>query len=253
MDPLEQIEKVFFDYAENINKLFTFDDHVLQAALKYFNDAIGVLERRGSESAKEAQILKTGRQSLSNIRKNKSLRPYYKVIYNQVVVIWVSVLAGTLESIFKYCVAQTYPKLPQEKQKELKIPVAFLPSFGDVREAFPIIVLEADRSISFQDMGSIRRTFIEYFSIDFPDNEHFQNVAFAMMARHTIVHSAGRIDRPFHKNVEKLVERTIMKDVAGDSLEFELQQMQQLSDSFREFVRSVIKCVRQVKGGLSEE
>ena len=239
-DPLAKIEREFREYAESIRKLITFDDVVLEIALVHFDSAIKSLERGGFGHLPAPQKLKTGKQSLSNIRANKSLQAFYRVIYNQAIVIWVSVLEATLESILKYCLGEKYPKLPQKQEEKLKIPVARLTSFNNVREAFPELVVEADGSISFQNMTSIRRTFEEYADIKIPEDKHTHNVAFAMASRHAIVHNAGRIDTSFRTYAKSLSKRTIKKSITGSSLQFQLKELQALSESLQAFVDYLI-------------
>lgn len=243
---LDQIEKEFSEYAESIDKLLTFDEYVLEAALRHFDGAIETLERGGLTQNPAFNKLKIGRRLLVNIKEDASLRSSYQAIYNQIVVIWVSVLAATLESLFKYLIAKNYPRIPPKK-KDRKIKIGDLQLFENVKEAFGDIVLKADAEISFQDIGSIKRTFEEYFGIHFNNNDlHLHNVAFAIRARHAIVHNAGRIDMGFQKYAnQELSKRTVMKDLSGTSLQFGLEEAKQLSNSFRTFVTNLLSKIRK--------
>ena len=244
-ESLEKIEKEFSDYAASIDKLLTFDEFVLDAALKYYKEAIAILVRGGYSESPAVSKLRIGEQSLATIKQDKSLRPSYEAIYNQVVVIWVSVLAATLESMFKYLVRKNYPNLP-DKKRDRKISLGDLLIFENLKEGFADIVLNADDSISFQDIGSIQRTFKEYFDIPFDDGPHFDNVAFAIMARHAIVHNAGRIEGGFRKySKEKLTKRTVMKDLSKAGFQFELTEAKELSLSFQNFVKSLLTKIRE--------
>lgn len=246
-DSLKQIEKEFSDYADSIHKLLTFDDFVVKDALNYFDDPIQILERNFPQNP-ALDKLRMGRKSVSNIREHGSLKPFYKVIYNQTVVICVSVLAATLESVFRYLIGINYPSLPARK-KDRKISIGELlevVSFEKPKEAFADIVRKADDSISFQDIGSIRRTFGDYFDIHFEDDSNFHNVAFAIKARHAIVHNGGRIDANFRRYAkDKLTKRTVMKNSLKSPLQFELAEAKKLLKSLVTFVHSLISAARE--------
>lgn len=253
-DSLENIEKEFSEYATSIEKLLTFDEFVLDAALKHYDEAIRVLEHSGyDQSSVVIKKLNMGRLSLANIKENQSLRPSYEAIYNQVVVIWVSVLEATLESLFKFCIFQNYPSLGETDPVELKVSLARIVSYDTIKEAFPTLVREADRSISFQNMESIKRTFHKYLGLDFEETEDLHNVSFAMAARHTIVHDGGRVDASFRKYAkEKLAERTVMKDLSKPTLQFKLAEARQISRSFQHFVKNLLSKIRE-KQDVKEE
>lgn len=252
-DKLKEIEEQFNQYAEAINKLVYFDSVILNLSLGVFDEAIGITEKvNWDKSNIVTQKLRNCRKNLQNIHENKSLHLHYQTIYNQAVVVWVSVLAVTLESLFKYCIEHVKIELLTDKKKDAKIHIIELLSVEDIQKALPSLILEADHSISFQDMQSIRRTFEEYFTIEIGDSVDVQNVAFTQAARHVIVHNAGRVNERFKNQIKSLTKRTLMKKFSSSNIQFDLKDAKVISENIKKFVKDIIVKVRNKKAVKQE-
>lgn len=142
-------------------------------------------------------------QMLENIRTNDSLRPRYKIMFNQSIVLLVSLFASAIADLFREGVNQLAKNESSKeiRREEFKLTVEEIMEQGaDLPNKIGYLIADK-KDISFQDMKSIGRAFREYFSVSMEKNETVNNIILSQAARHVIVHDSGRITERFLNQV----------------------------------------------------
>ncbi|MBU4485369.1 MAG: hypothetical protein KKD38_00435, partial [Candidatus Delongbacteria bacterium] len=84
-----------------------------------------------------------------------------------------------------------------------------------------------NKSISFQDMQSIKRAFVKYFNIQIERNRTTNDIIFALASRHIIVHNSSKVDSKFLQQIKDADDRQIKTEIELDQkLQFETSEVE---------------------------
>ncbi|HOP21733.1 MAG TPA: hypothetical protein PK055_03210 [Gammaproteobacteria bacterium] len=160
----QDIENTFKDNVNDIIKLMEFDQIILNVAIKGLEKLQQNLTRLHNIDNPHL-LAENTLQLLRSIKEHESLKPRYQVIFNQCVVLLVSIFASSISDLFKKGINDLAVKgdSSELKSEELKISVSQLLEFnGDIKESLGDLIAEKN-DLSFQDMKSIGRAFKTYF------------------------------------------------------------------------------------------
>jgi len=213
-DSFIQIETTLKQNIEDVKKLAGFDNVILDFSISAIRDLQGKLSKIDINNPN--LMASTTLTMLENIRSNKSLRPQYETIFNQCVVLQVSVFASSVGDLFRSAIDILIDtgKSNELKDEEFKLSVRELEEF-EYRLDGRIGQLVAEKNdISFQDMKSINRAFRKYFSVSIPKDEITNNIIIAQAARNVIVHDAAACNDRLRKQVSGAIPRDIKSNLS---------------------------------------
>ncbi|MDI9244592.1 hypothetical protein [Marinobacter sp. CHS3-4] len=233
----ERIEATFKKNVDNIFKLMSFDRVVLNFAISGVKDLQDRL-RRAHKIENPRLLAENTLQMLENIRSNDSLKPQYQVIYNQCIVLLVSVFASSISDIFRQGINDLAQNGDSKelRNEELKISVSQLLEFdGEIKEYLGNFVAEKN-DLSFQDMKSIGRAFKTYFGFTIDKNIDVNNIIMAQAGRHVIVHDSSRINERLVRQVSGAKPRTLKPSLSGSAIQFSDDEVRQVADSMTNYL-----------------
>ncbi len=248
---LLRIEHTLKQNIDNVHKLVQFDHVILDFAITALTDLRDALSKQGIHNP--AMTAANTLQMLQNVRKNDSLRPRYEAIFNQCVVLLVSVFASAVADLFREGIKVRIKSGHVEKLREEELCL----TIGEIQDldfdlSDRIGYLLADKKdISFQDMKSIHRAFREYFGVEMPRDKTVNNIIFSQAARHVIVHDAARINDRFLKQISGATPRDIKKELGSEnSVQFGTDEIQAVASSMLSYfgdLRRKVEDVMEVK------
>lgn len=233
----QDIETTFRENVEDIFKLMSFDRVILDFAIRGLEDLQEKL-RKSHHIDNPRLLAENTLQMLRNIRKNDSLRPKYQVIYNQCIVLLVSVFASSIADMFRKGINDLAEKgdSSQLRNEELKISVSQLLEFdGEIKEYLGNLVAEKN-DLSFQDMKSIGRAFKTYFGFTVEKDKDVNNIIMAQAGRHVIVHDSARINERVIRQVSGANPRELKPNLSGKTLEFNSEEVELVADSMLKYL-----------------
>ena len=236
----QKTEDAFIKNIDDIFRLMDFDRVILKFAI----DGIEGLQEnlRKSHDIENPRLLAQNTlQMLKSIQDHDSLRPKYQVIFNQCIVLLVSVFASSIADIFRggICLLAQKGDSKHLKNEELKISVADLLEFdGEINERLGHLIADKN-DLSFQDMKSIGRAFKEYFGFDIPKDKNVNNIIMAQAGRHVIVHDSARINERIIRQVSGANPRDLKPVLGGDTIQFDSEEVKLAADSMLEYFRQV--------------
>ena len=221
MSEYQAILKNFKERVDGVNKLLRLDDLILGTTLSILEDRQSSLRNCGIENAH--QLGENALSQLKSIKNNESLKPGYKLIYNQCVVLLVSYFSSSIHDFFN-CAATELLKnnIPKKfKGKDLKFTLEELKSYDfDLNKNIGAIISEKF-DISFQDMGSISRAMKDILCLELPWDKTINNIITMQACRHAIAHAGEIADEKLINQLRKSSERDIQKDiVVGRRVQF---------------------------------
>jgi hypothetical protein len=178
---------------------------------------------------------------LNNIKDHDSLRPQYQVIFNQCIVLLVSVFASSVADLFRdgICILAKKGDSKSLKKEELKISVSDLLEFdGEINERLGHLIADKN-DLSFQDMKSIGRAFKDYFGFDISKDIHVNNIIMAQAGRHVIVHDSARINERVIGQVYGAKPRDLKPELDGDTIQFSPEEVKLAAESMLVYFRQV--------------
>ena len=236
----QKIEDTFIKNISDILKLMNFDRVILQFAI----DGIEGLQEKlkKSHNIENPRLLAQNTlQSLQQIKTNDSLRPQYQVIFNQCVVLLVSVFASTIADLFMDGICKLAKKGDSKllKKEELKISVSDLLEYdGEINERLGHLIADKN-DLSFQDMKSIGRAFKDYFEFTIDKSEEVNNIIMAQAGRHIIVHDSARINDRTIKQVSGAKPRSLKPNLTESIIQFDPNEVQLAADSMLKYFKVV--------------
>lgn len=236
----QKTEDAFIKNIEDIYKLLNFDRDILQFAI----DSIEDLQKnlRSFHGIDNPGLLAQNTlQTLKGTQDNKSLRPKYQVIFNQCIVLLISVFASSVADLFRdgICILATKGDSKLLKNEELKISVSDLLEFdGEINERLGHLIAEKN-DLSFQDMKSIGRAFKNYFEFDISKDKHVNNIIMAQAARHIIVHDSARINDRIIRQVSGAKPRDLKQELDVVTIQFNSEEVKLVAKSMIEYFRKV--------------
>ena len=218
----------FSKHVDDVNRLITFDEHVMAYAIS----AVETLHLQLKENYSQKEQINGARelQMLRNIRENKSLKPRYSLILNQAIVLLVSYFGSAVEDIFSEAVIKTLRNNSSSKliKEDLKLNVAELLELTENPNDSSIAALFIDKKdLSFQDMQAISRAFKDYIGVEIAKNKIVHNIILAQACRHVIVHAGGEITNRLIRQVIGAKPRDIKEEIKeGQTVQFSHQEVQ---------------------------
>jgi hypothetical protein len=236
----QKTEDAFIKNIDDIFRLLDFDRVILQVAI----DGIEGLQEnlRSSHDIENPRLLAQNTlQMLKGIQDHDSLRPKYQVIFNQCIVLLVSVFASSVADLFRggICILAKKGDSKSLKNEELKISVSDLLEFdGEINERLGHLIADKN-DLSFQDMKSIGRAFKDYFGFDISKDKHVNNIIMAQAGRHIIVHDSARINERIIRQVSGAKPRDLKPELDGDTIQFNSGEVKLAAESMLEYFRQV--------------
>lgn len=237
------VVKAFRKHVYSVDRLMNFDRDVLGFAI----DAIRDLQDRLVQHHKlENPSLTAARtlQMLQGYRDHDSLRPRYKTIFNQALVLLVSYFGSSVHDLFRQGVAAALGRDTDSAllREQVKI------TFRDLRDAdfqlrdmAPDLLVQA-KDISFQDMQSIARVFKEYLGITIDRTQVVNEIILAQGCRHVIVHSGGIVDDKLIRQLSGAKPRSLKPVLAvGEPIEFTVEEVSRVADAMVWYLEFVAK------------
>jgi hypothetical protein len=173
------------------------------------------------------------------------------VIFNQCVVLLVSVFASAVADLFREGVNALIKGGKAEKLRgeELLLTIGALQDMDyDLTDRLGYLLVEK-KDISFQDMKSIHRAFREYFGVEMQKDRIVNNIVLSQAARHVIVHDAARVSDRFMKQVSGAKPRDIKNELDGhQSIQFDTDEVDTVVDSMLSYFSELRKKVENRLG-----
>ena len=222
MSSFNEIEQRFENNIKDVYKLIEFDSLILNHTLNVLHDLDTKLRRLDIDNA--TLLPGNAIKNIKNIQSNKSLSPHYKTMYNQSIVLLVSLFASAVSDLLKEGVNQLALSAKEKhtqkayidslKKTELKLTINEIIELGDRLHTKVGDIVVSKQDISFQDMKSINRTFRNFFGFNMNQNEVVNNIIMAQAARHVIVHDSSNVNDRIKKQVLKATPRDIKPDIS---------------------------------------
>jgi hypothetical protein len=244
-DELKNLEDRFSENVDNVNKLTKLDDDVLVFCIERLKQVKRFLKDQGiqenHQSCNVAQIL----HQIENIRENESLKPRYKAMLNQCVVLLVSYFASAIHDIFCLSLSEKIKrgdKIEKLEGKEaLRLPASKMAELyaGDFSEIGEL--LAEQKQISFQDMKSICDALRDYIGYEHPEDKDIHNIILAHACRHTLVHAGGIVSEKTANQLERAKLRDIQQLIHVEQhLQFNTADIVKIGDSMKIFINEVV-------------
>lgn len=229
----QQTEAALKKNVEDVRRLMNFDRVILDFSIKALADLQEKLTKQ-HDIKNPALLANNALQMLKGVRKNDSLRSKYQVIFNQCIVLLVSVFASATGELFRNGINALVKTGKSEdlRKEELRFTVGELEDMGyDLTESLGRLLAEK-KDISFQDMKSIGRAFREHFAIEIPKDRSVNNIIFAQACRHIIVHDAAKVNDRFLKQIAGAIPRDINSVPAvGETIQFDTNEIDLVAES----------------------
>lgn len=246
----QDIETRFRENVEDIRKLMNFDKMILDFAIRGLEELQEKL-RHSHQIDNPRLLAENTLKMIKNIRENDSLKPRYEIIYNQCIVLLVSVFASSVSDLFRKGINDLAVKGDSKelRNEELKISVSQLVEFdGDIKECLGRFIAEKN-DLSFQDMKSIGRAFKNYFGFVIERDRIVNNIIMAQAGRHVIVHDSARINEKILNQVSGATPRDLKQDLSGDLVKFSSQEVELVAKSMLSYLVSI---TRKVESRVSD-
>lgn len=244
MNIKEEFERVSHNFSENLQSvedLLEFDQAILQLCLSHLGDLEMELKKHGFDNP-YLSVNKTI-QALKNIKEHRSTKIKYRTISNQCLVLAVSHFASAIHDLFKVCINYAFENDLSEElnNEEFKFTVKELAELGsNINERIGELISE-NKSISFQDMKSISRSFKDYFNYEIDKNINVNNIIFGQACRHAIVHSGARVDQSLLRQVKAADPNHLdMELVKDEGIYFKSDQLRIVIESMGVYLKDLM-------------
>ena len=238
----------FSKHVEDVNRLITFDEHVMAYVINAVEKLHDHLKKNYSlkeqiNGARELQMLR-------NIRDNDSLKPRYSLILNQAIVLLVSYFGSAVEDIFSEAVIKALRSNSSSKliEGDMKLTVAELLELTENPNDSSIATLFIDKKdLSFQDMQAISRAFKEYIGVEITKNKTVNNIILAQACRHVVVHAGGQITARLIRQVSGAKPRDIKEVIKeGEIVQFSHKEVQEVTKSMKDYLCKLVENTQKV-------
>lgn len=241
LEVLNTLRRNFDDNIQKIDKLCQFDDIVQDFAIRAVTrakKALGHFDMRNPQYSVDNTL-----DQLKLIREHQSLAPHYEIMLNQCVVLLVSYFCSAVEEVFRECLKHRIKTatLGDAGTRKVEVPMSMLCEEDfDIIERAPDILLEKS-NISFQDMGSIARTFREFFKYEPPWDLDVNSIIAAQACRHSIVHNGAKLTQKNAKQLSQAKPRGIQEQVnEGEGIQFTESDIKTISLSMTKYIDCLI-------------
>lgn len=250
MDQLD-LKKIKLAFDEQIGEALTVLS--LNQKIKEIISGFFISFSREAESDKHYLLAKKAQRAkeyISELHKYPELKAPLETLYLQSIVVAVTSLENFIRDLFTYTIRRNPLKL-LDGDKVIHIPSSFITQYGfNLQSYVDKIIMENDKSINFQDLQSIIRTFSKYFEIQLEEVitsqvELKEKVILLQALRHIIVHKANRIDRKFIKQITgtKYIEK--YKNLENNYFPIDIQHLTELVVAAGDFGELIYKLVKQ--------
>ncbi|MFK5951309.1 MAG: hypothetical protein QM500_21350 [Methylococcales bacterium] len=211
----------FKDRIEDVNKLLILDELIIGSTIDVLEERQENLRNCGIENAHmlgESALLQ-----LKSIRDNKSLKPGYKLIHNQCVVLLVSYFSSSMHDLFDTATTIILKSgIPEKlKSKDLKFTLDELQSYNFNLSDNIGSIISRKFDISFQDMKSISRVMKDYLGAEVPLDRTVNNIITLQACRHAIAHAGEVADKQLINQLRNSLDRDIQPNLKeGDKVQF---------------------------------
>jgi hypothetical protein len=233
--------ETFENHVASVHRLMNFDRDVLSFAIDSIEELQNRLTRHHNLDNPQLTAARA-LEILRGYRAHDSLRPRYKTIFNQALVLLVSYFGSAVHDVFRAGVSAA---LISERdtpllKEQLKISFAELREANfDLRERAPDLLVNA-KNISFQDMKSIARAFKENLGIEIERNPTINEIILAQACRHVIVHTGSFADDALVRQLSGAHPRTLKpKIVSGELVEFTPEEVAHAATAMVSYLRDL--------------
>lgn len=211
----------FKDRVDGVNKLLILDELIIGSTIEILEDRQESLRNCGIENA--YMLGESALLQLNGIRDHESLKPGYKLIHNQCVVLLVSYFTSSIHDLFDTAATITLKdEIPKKlKDKELKLTLTELKKHNFNLSNNIGSIISDNFGISFQDMKSITRAMQDFFGAELPWDKTVNNIITMQACRHAIAHAGEEVDQQLLNQLRNSSDRDIQGSlVLGDKIEF---------------------------------
>lgn len=231
----------FEQHVESVHRLMNFDQDVLAHAIQAIAELQERLKRHHKLDNPHLTAART-LQILQGFREHDSLRPRYKTIFNQALVLLVSYFGSAVHDAFRVAVSAALvsdKELPLLRE-QLKVSFAELKEANfELRTRAPDLLVNA-KDISFQDMKSIGRAFKENLGIEIERTKTVNEIILAQACRHVIVHTGAKVDEALIRQLSGAHPRTLKpKLVVGQVVEFTPEEVEAAASAMVSYLREL--------------
>lgn len=241
----------FERHVESVHRLMNFDRDVLAHAI----EAIEALQERLTQHHKlDNPHLSAARtlQILRGYREHDSLRPRYKTIFNQALVLLVSYFGSAVHDAFRAGVSAALASENDSPllREQLKISFAELKEANfELRTRAPDLLVNA-KDISFQDMKSIARAFKENLGVEIERTATVNEIILAQACRHVIVHNGAVTDEALVRQLSGAHPRALKpRLVAGEVVEFTPEEVMSAAEAMIRYLGDLERKVYRATNG----
>ncbi|MGC1174089.1 hypothetical protein [Polaromonas sp.] len=233
--------ETFENHVGSVHRLMNFDRDVLSFAIESIEE---LQERLTQHHRLDNPQLTAARtlQMLRGYREHDSLRPRYKTIFNQALVLLVSYFGSAVHDVFRVGVsaALTSERDSPLLREQLKISFAELKEANfDLRTRAPDLLVNA-KDISFQDMKSIARAFKENLGVEIERTPMVNEIILAQACRHVIVHTGALADDALVRQLSGAHPRMLKpKIVSGELVEFTPEEVTSAAAAMVAYLRDL--------------
>lgn len=257
LNQLKKIEVNFNRNIEYVKSLMHFDTMVIGIAidsLEALVDKLKNLHRIDNPNLTAEKTLNI----LTNIRDHDSLKSSYYTMYNQCIVLLVSYFSSTIEEIFKVSLntllKKKYEKMEEDDTKDNKSSKKtitltlseIIKNNYNLQEKFSELFLSKNNEISFQDMQSISKAFLQYLDINIDQDEDVNNIILGQQSRHIIVHSGCVIDDKLINSVQEAIPRRVKLEIKRkEIIQFIPEEIEIISISMEKYIKKLIEKINK--------
>ncbi len=238
---------------ESVQKLMNFDRDVQDMAINYIeklHNSLVNVQNITNEQINGKRTL----DLLKGIRENDSLRPRYKIIFNQAIVLLVSYFGSAITDCFRLATQIAVESCDKRVlDEELNLEIKELIDRGDqIGDVLGDLLIQK-KDISFQDMKSTHRAFKKYFGIEINKDAIVNNIILGQACRHCIVHEGGRVNRRIIKQIENAKPRSLKPSVReNDQLNFSTEEVEELGGYMKDYVSNLEARISEYKNSINQ-
>ena len=237
----------FKDRVEDVKKLLILDELIIGNTIEVLEERQQNLQNCGIENAH--MLGENALQQLKGIRDHESLKPGYKLIHNQCVVLLVSYFSSSMHDLFDTAATKILKSgIPKKlKGKDFKLTLEELKSYDFDLSSSIGSIISRKFDISFQDMASISRAMKDYFGAELPWDKTVNNIITMQACRHAIAHAGEIADKQLLNQLRKSSERDIQKNIKeGSKVQFTPEEIKLGGD---EMVKYIINLTSKITSG----
>lgn len=237
----EFIIKNFNNNVSDVYKILVLDDLILKNTIQILEDRQKNLRNSGIENA--FMLGENAIQQLKNIRSNESIKPGYKLIHNQCVILLVSYFSSSMHDLFNTAATMAFKGGISKKirSNEIKFTIDELKSYDfDLSDEIGSIISKKF-DISFQDMGSISRALKDYLEVEIPWDKTVNNIITMQACRHAIAHAGETVDERLINQLRNSKDRDIQKSLSvGQRVQFTPEEVKKGGEEMKKYMSSVV-------------